>query len=83
MGDDLDDLLDEIESKMTHKVAKTNNASNNSDHRRGPPPSNNDKSQSRRQDLNDALDDIFDDGPQLDLASSNGSARLNSALRKG
>jgi len=91
MGDDLDDLLDEIESKMTQKQAKTDNANNNAHrpHRKGQAEVNNQGSKSRvagnarRQDLNDALDDIFDDGPHLDLSTSNGSARLNSALRQG
>jgi len=70
MGDDLDDLLDEIESKMTKKIITQKLVSrNDDDHVKSRPPPRS-SGGPRRQDLTDALDDIFDDGPALELDSS-------------
>jgi len=91
MEDDLDDLLDQIESKMTSKK-KTSRLSSNSDCQQKQRTKQNQQQQNQqhqerlncamddiapseqtrggRQDLNDALDDIFDDGPVLNLSDS-------------
>jgi len=71
MGDDLDDLLDEIESKMSKKPRNKSPSEHGDDNRDNATPTSAKPKAGgkgrRRQDLNDALDDIFDDGPQLDL----------------
>lgn len=71
MGDDLDDLLDEIESKMTKKTQNKTTFNHGDEPKTNPvsskPMAGGSASENRRKDLTDALDDIFDDGPQLDL----------------
>jgi len=82
MGDDLDDLLDEIESKMGKKARKQT-PFDQGDGLKSTLISSKQKSGAsgnRRKDMTDALDDIFDDGPQLDLNSGPSPALRTSSV---
>lgn len=85
MGDDLDDLLDEIESKMGKKARKQT-PFDQGDGLKSTLISSKQKSGAsgnRRKDMTDALDDIFDDGPQLDLNSGPSPALRTSSVTDG